>query len=816
MRQSVAPWLLAFLAISWGGSAFADDDRIDLEKILVLDPVARYGRSATHIDLMEGRLVKGRFQRPKAGQRFESPGLTGARQWRTLDSDKKGWLQHKALRGGYAYAGLSVPSESVYIMRQRGPSMVYVNGEPRAGNPYNMHPHPLPVLLNEGSNDFLFQVSRGRMKVSLHKAPAPVFLDPHDITSPDYIVGETKALKLGVVIVNATLKDKRALEIEVSVGGATARSGLPFLPRLTALKVPVTLPALTLEEARDLSAKLRVIGESALGSLKISLKARRASELHKRTFLSGMDSSVQYFATRPASGKKGPGKALILSLHGAGVEAWGQAAAYSSKSWGHIVAATNRRPFGFDWEDWGRRDAIEVLERAQKIYRTDRSRTYLTGHSMGGHGTWQVGATYPDRFAAIAPSAGWISFWSYGGARRSKAGSVAGIFQRAMSGSDTLGLSQNYKGFGIYILHGGGDRNVPPGQARTMVKHLGAFHKNFRYHEEPKVGHWWDKDHREPGADCVDWGPMFDFFVTQRRPGKSELKRIDFSTANPSISADHRWLRIESQQNHGALSRAQVRVGAKGFYGETKNIAKLSLDLSVLPKQKSLELELDGGKQSLPWPEGQRLTLVKSAKGWSPGRVLPSEKNPVRYGPFKEAFGNQVILVYGTGGSAEENRWALAKARYDSETFMYRGNGTLRLVADKDFDAGAKPESNVVLYGHKGMNSAWVTLLRGCPIEVTGGRCLVGEKVVEKKDLATLFVWPRAGTRTGLVGVVAGTSLVGMRVTERCPYFVSGVAYPDLTILTPESPFRGDEGVVVTGYFGHDWSVKSGQFAWKN
>ena len=196
--------------------------------------------------------------------------------------------------------------------------------------------------------------------------------------------------------------------------------------------------------------------------------------------------------------------------------------------------------------------------------------------------------------------------------------------------------------------------------------------------------------------------------------------------------------------------------------------------------------------------------------------MLPGEKNPSRYGPFKEAFGQQVILVYGTGGSAEENRWALAKARYDSETFMYRGNGTLRLVADKDFDAQAKPESNVVLYGHAGMNSAWSTLLKGCPIEVTRGRCRVGEKVVEKKDLAILFVWPRAGTRTGLVGVVAGTSLVGMRVTERCPYFVSGVAYPDLTILTPESPIRGEEGVVVTGYFGHDWSVKSGQFAWKN
>ena len=54
-------------------------------------------------------------------------------------------------------------------------------------------------------------------------------------------------------------------------------------------------------------------------------------------------------------------------------------------------------------------DALEVLNLAQADLRTDRRRTYLTGHSMGGHGTWIVGVTFPDRFAAIAPSAGWIS-----------------------------------------------------------------------------------------------------------------------------------------------------------------------------------------------------------------------------------------------------------------------------------------------------------------------------------------------------------------------------------------------------------------------
>ena len=37
----------------------------------------------------------------------------------------------------------------------------------------------------------------------------------------------------------------------------------------------------------------------------------------------------------------------------------------------------------------------------------------LTGHSMGGHGTWHLAANDPDQFLAIAASAGWASFDTY-------------------------------------------------------------------------------------------------------------------------------------------------------------------------------------------------------------------------------------------------------------------------------------------------------------------------------------------------------------------------------------------------------------------
>jgi hypothetical protein len=57
----------------------------------------------------------------------------------------------------------------------------------------------------------------------------------------------------------------------------------------------------------------------------------------------------------------GASAAMVFSLHGASVEATSQADAYGPHDWASIVCPTNRRPYGFDWEDTGRLDATEKV-----------------------------------------------------------------------------------------------------------------------------------------------------------------------------------------------------------------------------------------------------------------------------------------------------------------------------------------------------------------------------------------------------------------------------------------------------------------------
>jgi len=52
-------------------------------------------------------------------------------------------------------------------------------------------------------------------------------------------------------------------------------------------------------------------------------------------------------------------------------------------------------------------DLITMLDNVQHNYRVNFDKTYLSGLSYGGFGTWYMASKYPQRFAAIAPVVGW-------------------------------------------------------------------------------------------------------------------------------------------------------------------------------------------------------------------------------------------------------------------------------------------------------------------------------------------------------------------------------------------------------------------------
>ena len=802
---------------------------------LALGPMPQQRRSPVHVDPVEHRIVTGQWQPPTEGETVTLPdGET--RTWTRVKADDHGVLADDALYNGYLWAHVKVPSDCVMLLHARQHSLVYVNGEPRAGDPYNTGWMRLPVRLRAGDNELLFRCARGRVRAELTEPAAPYLLDTSDTTLPDLLAQDQQQEVLGaVVVLNATpqpvpagalvCKTKPADEV-----GVATLTQLPELPPLGRRKVPISFRARRAEPTDKLPCLVQLADTAARtaanrwedrlhDTAELTIRVRKPDEAQRRTFVSGIDGSVQYYAVQTAGPRAegDPEPGLILATHGAGVEAAGLVGHYARKPWAHVVCPTNRRHFGFDWEDWGRLDFIEVFEDAGKWLEYDPQRVYLTGHSMGGHGVWHLGATFPGLFAALGPSAGWISFWSYtGAARYEDASPIEALLRRATAASDTLSLSRNYLQHGIYILHGDADDNVPVEQARTMRTHLAEYHADFAYYEKPGAGHWW-------GSPCVDWPPMLDFFRHHARPEPAEVRHVAFVTANPAVSARCDWVTIAAQVEPMLPSRVDIQLDAdaRTFTGSTENVRRLALDLMHVPEG-TLAMSLDGTTLTdIARPAGEpSLWLARSDEVW---RVIeppsPALKSPDRSGPFKQAFRNHMVFIYGTKGSDAENAWSLAKARYDAETFGYRGNGSVGVVPDVAFVTQqwrTAADANVILYGNARTNGAWSYVLGSCPVRIEPGVVKLGGRHVTGDDLACLFVYPRTGSARALVGVIGGTGVTGMRLTDRLPYFVSGVGYPDWLVMGPEVLLEGTAGIRGTGYFGDDWSVEAGPQAWSD
>ncbi|MGZ5499337.1 MAG: prolyl oligopeptidase family serine peptidase, partial [Candidatus Aminicenantales bacterium] len=599
----------------------------------------------------------------------------------------------------------------------------------------------------KGRNILLFRGERGRFKGRLVEAPAEIFFTDQDMTLPDIVVGDKGPVWAGVRLVNATGDRLDRIEVVYRSGGREGSSRLdttlaPLLTQKLAVSLAIDAPAAEGPVKVEIRARARA-GRRIIETppFAVDLKAVPPTAHQARTFLSGIDRSVQYFGIVPminGEGQKdGPKPALILTLHGASVEAIGQARAYKPKDWAWIAAATNRRPYGFDWEDWGRLDALEVLAEASKLYGTDPARTYLTGHSMGGHGTWQVGATIPGPWAAIAPSAGWYSFTSYGGGAVYKDPSpVEKMLLRANNPSETTNLAKNSLNYGIFILHGDQDDNVPVEQARHMRELLGGFHPDFAYYERPGAGHWW-------GNECVDWPPLFQFLKDHVRPADAEIKRIEFVTANPGIASRSRWVEVLAQQRPLEYSKVTIERDDAGrvFKGTTENVERLAIDIQPAATSaaatpaaggaaNTIAFELDGSKSEAPAVEAKsRIFLERGEKGWTVSTPPGSgSKGPLRSGGFKDAFRHGFIFVYGTRGDAAEDARSFGKARFDAETFWVRGNAGIEILPDTAFDPAKFKDRGVILYGNADTNAAWTTLLAGSPVEVRNGRARIGEK----------------------------------------------------------------------------------------
>jgi predicted peptidase len=152
---------------------------------------------------------------------------------------------------------------------------------------------------------------------------------------------------------------------------------------------------------------------------------------------------------------------------------------------GYIVACPKGREPASMYTGSAEQDVLDVIATVERDYKVDPDRVYMTGHSMGGFGTWSIAIDHPELFAAIAPISG--------GGDPKKIDRIARIPE--------------------FVVHGDNDNTVSVQRSREMVeagKKVGA---EIKYIEVPGGTH--------VGVALPAFKDIFEWFDTHRRKPES-------------------------------------------------------------------------------------------------------------------------------------------------------------------------------------------------------------------------------------------------------------------------------------------------------
>jgi predicted peptidase len=218
-----------------------------------------------------------------------------------------------------------------------------------------------------------------------------------------------------------------------------------------------------------------------------------ATFVQRQVVVDGKRHGYQVFV--PATAASGPNPPVILFLHGSGergsdnrkqVEAGLGPYVRSRADDFPAIVVFPQVPEDEEWFGPSARVAFAALDAATREFGGDTHRTYLTGMSMGGYGTWELALMQPQRFAALVPVCGAVK-----PPNDERALYVTPV---AAEPDPYAAIASRLHDMPVWIFHGAKDDVVLPADDRRLIaafKAAGA--KDARYTELPDANHnAWD------------------------------------------------------------------------------------------------------------------------------------------------------------------------------------------------------------------------------------------------------------------------------------------------------------------------------------
>ena len=224
------------------------------------------------------------------------------------------------------------------------------------------------------------------------------------------------------------------------------------------------------------------------------------------------------------------------------------------------------------------RFVMDLIDATKCTGKVDPNRIYLTGHSMGGFGTWHLGAHHADVFAGLGAFAGApIPIWD-----NDQDKNVLAVQE---------GVLPNLFNLRLHVYQSLDDKNVPPAENQAAIRDLQEFKKqfpagfDFRYHEVDGRGHggppegytpdlkWLHQRQRQPRPRAFLWQPVLTwkrqfYWIYWDRPEESALIEVRAQDGNACDITVHKGM--------DDLTGLSVLVGAPLFDLEKEIVVRVN------------------------------------------------------------------------------------------------------------------------------------------------------------------------------------------------------------------------------------------------
>jgi len=333
---------------------------------------------------------------------------------------------------------------------------------------------------------------------------------------------------------------------------------------------------------------------------------------------------------------------------------------------GVLVACPNAIVAG--WANPINEDLVrDLMLEMRLLYNVDLDRIHLTGHSMGGYGTWDLGPKMAQIFATISPMAG--------------AGS---------SGVNDLIETRTP----IFIYHSADDY-IPVGPDRQAAKQLKDSDLDFIYTELNGHGHGYPDSIRDELFEFILPRRNFDPAYKEAWPRSSLLGKVtpeekaclgdplEALGPAPDLAAWLAWIRVSG----GRARAAATAIGAARPAGAAEGLAKLLKDEKLAPYVRAEAARAAGllGETGLPAAPALRKALSAeaaretSALVKASAQALAAMKDPEAAEAFERASAAWTLYFESklSGSDMRFSDWA-------------RSLGTLTVIVESWGALGAK------------------------------------------------------------------------------------------------------------------------------